>query len=131
MGNIQPTDEQLANLFNSNDNGPVVMINLLKFNRGDDGTKQKSADSYNSYMLATAPFLEAVGGKLLFMGEQNMIFIGDETDEWDMYLLVEYPSRKAFIEMITNQEYIKIHSLREDALENSALLITTPTFKGA
>jgi uncharacterized protein (DUF1330 family) len=129
MKNIQPTEAQRSELLDSTANGPVVMVNLLKFNRDDDGTTTKSRDSYNRYMAASAPFVEAVGGHLLFMGEHNQVLIGDTTDEWDLYLLVKYPSLKALIEMITNPEYMKNHVLRENALANSALLVTTPTFK--
>lgn len=129
MGNTLPTETQLSELMQSTETGPVVMVNLLKFIRDNDGTTKTGTDSYNRYMIATAPFLDAVGGKLLFMGEQNQVFIGDTTDDWDLYLLVEYPSRKAFIEMITNPDYLKIQLLRENALANSALLVTTPTFK--
>ncbi len=128
MGNTQPTEKQLSRLMQSKDDGPVVMINLLKFKRDDFGTTNESMISYNSYMLATAPFLKDVGGKLLYMGEHKQVFIGDSTDEWDLYLLVEYPSPQAFIEMISHPGYVKVHSLRENALENSALLVTAPSF---
>ena len=39
-------------------------------------------------------------------------------------MLVQYPSRKAFIEMANNTEYLKIHSFREEALENAVLYAT-------
>jgi uncharacterized protein (DUF1330 family) len=129
MKNIQPTEAQLSELMDSTADGPVVMVNLIKLNRDDDGTTTKSRDSYDRYLAAAAPFGEAAGAKLLFMGEQNQVLIGDTTDEWDLHLLIEYPSRKALIEMVTNPEYMKIHELRENALANSALLVTTPTFK--
>gem|GEM_PF-6226345 len=40
-------------------------------------------------------------------------------------LLVEYPSRKAFFEMISSAEYIDAHRYREEGLEDSVLLAGT------
>ncbi|MCP4161355.1 MAG: DUF1330 domain-containing protein [Deltaproteobacteria bacterium] len=126
MGNLTPSKDQLNELTNSNYKGPVVMVNLLKFKRVD-GKTNESYKSYQKYMHKTAPFLKKVNGKLIYIGELAQVFIGDDSDNWDLCLLVKYPSGKAFIEMITDQEYLKIQNYRENSLENSALLVTKPT----
>jgi len=36
-------------------------------------------------------------------------------------MLVRYPSRKAFLEMANDPEYVKIHKYREEALERAVL----------
>ncbi len=128
MGHIHPTEKQITTLMETDESGGVVMTNLIKLKRDSTGSTQQSADAYNNYMLSTSPFLEEVGGRLLYLGEQQQVFIGGPGDEWDLVLVVEYPSRQAFLTMISNPEYIKIHSLREDALETSALLVTKPVF---
>jgi uncharacterized protein (DUF1330 family) len=46
------------------------------------------------------------------------------TETWDILMLVQYPSRKAFIEMANNAEYLKIHGFREEALEKAVLYAT-------
>jgi len=48
--------------------------------------------------------------------------IGPAEPEWDLVLLVGYPSRAKFIEMATNPEYLKIHAHREAALADSRLI---------
>ncbi len=126
MGNLNPTKDQLNELTDSDYKGPVVMVNLLKFKRVD-GNINESYKSYQKYMHKTAPFLTKVKGQLIYMGKLAQVFIGDDSDNWDFCLLVKYPSGKAFIEMITDQEYLKIQNYREDSLENSALLVTKPS----
>ncbi len=48
--------------------------------------------------------------------------IGPSESEWDLILLVEYPSRAKFLEMANNPDYMKIHAHREAALADSRLI---------
>ena len=41
--------------------------------------------------------------------------IGPEEREWDMVLLVEYPSRQAFLAMAGDPGYLEVHEHREAA----------------
>ena len=43
------------------------------------------------------------------------------TEDWDAVALVQYPSRKAFIEMVTTPEYEQAHEHRESGLERTVL----------
>ena len=105
-------------------NIPVVMLNILKFKeRTDDGAKT-GKESYNDYSRAVAPLLEKVGGKMLWAGKVNKTIIGDSSDQPHRILVVEYPSKEAFVEMSTSEEYAKISHLREMALEYGGLIAT-------
>jgi len=42
-------------------------------------------------------------------------------------VLVEYPSRKAFLEMVANPDYLKSHEHRESGLERTIVVACTPT----
>ena len=120
---IEPTEQSLA-AFAADaaaDTGPIVMINLLKFD-GADG-----AASYEQYALAVMPHLESVGATVLYAGDVARRVIGDDgAVEWDAVLAVQYPSRAAFLTMIENPEYQAIHHLRSEALETSELIATVP-----
>jgi uncharacterized protein (DUF1330 family) len=71
--------------------------------------------------------VEARGGKVLWMGRADQVLIGDEdANEWDSVALVQYPSRKAFIDMVTTPEYEKAHEHRESGLERTVLIACTP-----
>jgi uncharacterized protein (DUF1330 family) len=100
------------------------MLNLLRFKEQADGidTGVSGLEAYERYGAATGPFLEAVGGRVLQAAEARQMVIGPEALEWDMVLLVEYPSRAKFLEMATNPEYLKIHEHREAALADSRLI---------
>ena len=41
-------------------------------------------------------------------------------------LLVEYPSRAAFVEMVSSPEYLAAHAHRERALERTIVIACTP-----
>jgi uncharacterized protein (DUF1330 family) len=93
--------------------GPVIMLNLLDF-KPDGGLER-----YGEYAEAVAPLLERVGGRLLFAGTGNAALIGPT--KWDLVALVEYPSRQAFLDMVTSEDYLAIAHLRTEALERSEL----------
>jgi uncharacterized protein (DUF1330 family) len=121
---IHPTTEQLQALANFPEEGPVVMLNLLRFKDQADGIDEgvTGAEAYARYSVGTQPFLEAVGGRLLMAVRPVQSVIGPTESEWDLMLLVEYPSRAKFIEMATNEEYLKVHAHREAALSDSRLV---------
>lgn len=121
---VLPTEHQLAELGSSSDDGPVVMLNLLRFKPMADGIDEgiTGAEAYARYSAATEPFLRAVGGRLKVALQSQQTVIGPQEPEWDLVLLVEYPSRARFMEMASNPEYLKIHAHREAALADSRLI---------
>jgi uncharacterized protein (DUF1330 family) len=98
----------------SDEDGPVVMLNLLAMK--PDGGMAK----YMEYGAAVAPILEGVGGKMIFSGAGTSALIGSSRD-WDLVLLVRYPTRAAFLGMIGSPEYQAIAHLRTEALTYSEL----------
>ena len=117
---VEPTREQIAALAARPADAPVVMINLLKF-RPDGGR-----ESYARYGQEVAPHLQRVGGKVLYAGGAPTQVIGEgEKPWWDASLVVEYPSPAAFIDMVTNEDYLKIHHYRVNALDRGDLIATS------
>jgi len=125
---LTPTQSQIERLAADDSDEPVVMLNLLRFKERADGIDEgvSGREAYDRYGAATAPFLAAVGGRLLSAVEASEVVIGPEEGEWDMALLVEYPSRKRFLEMASNPDYLAVHAHREAALEDSRLIACTP-----
>jgi uncharacterized protein (DUF1330 family) len=120
MSRVQePTPAQLEELSARPDDEPVVMVNLLQFRLG--GT-----DSYLRYAAEVAPHLERVGATVRFTGTSPTQVIGrGERPWWDAILIVEYPSPAAFLNMVTSEEYRKIHEFRADALDRGDLIATS------
>ena len=121
---IHPTAEQLQALASAESDGPLIMLNLLRFKPVADGLDEgiSGAEAYARYSLAAEPFLRGVGGRLRTAVRADQCVIGPPDGEWDLILLVEYPSRQKFLEMAANPEYQKIHAHREAALADSRLI---------
>ncbi len=121
---VHPTSEQVQALATSADGGPILMLNLLRFKEQADGIDEgvSGAEAYGRYSVAAEPFLRFVGGRLKTAIQPQQSVIGPADSEWDLVLLVEYPSRAKFLEMATNPEYLKIHAHREAALADSRLI---------
>ncbi len=125
---LTPTQSQIEGLAASDSEEPVVMLNLLRFKDLADGIDEgvSGRDAYARYGAATAPFLAAVGGRVISALDTSEVVIGPEQGEWDVVLLVEYPSRKRFLEMASNPDYLAIHAHREAALQDSRLIACAP-----
>jgi uncharacterized protein (DUF1330 family) len=127
---LKPTREQIKALADSALETPVVMLNLLKYAAKAAGEQEMSGEeSYRRYGDEVREHLEKVGGKLIWRGRADSVVIGGEADEWDEVLLVEYPSRKAFLQMTGSKDYEKTGEHRTRALADSRLIATTERFR--
>ncbi len=118
---IDPTASQVDALVSAaaTDDAPIVMVNLLKFNDGPGRA------SYVRYAAEVEPHLQRVGASVLYVGDARQSVIGPEEGPWwDTVLLVQYPSRAKFLEMVTDPAYQAISTYRSDALETSGLVAT-------
>ena len=116
MSYIEPTSEQIKALVEMDYEGPLVMLNLLKFK--PDGGRE----SYQIYGQGFTEVMKDVDVKVHYAGEFLMPLIGEE--DWDMILLVEYPSKKDFLAMAANPEYREAAKSRTSALTDSRLYVT-------
>jgi uncharacterized protein (DUF1330 family) len=54
------------------------------------------------------------------------VVIGDgEKPWWDAIIVVEYPSPAAFLDMVSNEEYLKVHEHRAAGLARGDLIATS------
>ena len=119
MSSLEPTPEQFEALAARPPDEPVGMVNLLQFNDG-------GRTSYLRYARETGPHLQRVGGTVRYAGTSPSQIIGDsEKPWWDAIIVVEYPSPAAFLDMVTNEEYLKIHEYRANALDRGDLIATS------
>ncbi len=117
---ILPTKEQLENLHTISNEGPLVMVNLLRF-KPEGGEVM-----YEKYSQLLMPILNKIDAHVIYYGADAKTFIGDDT--WDAVLLVQYPSRATFFKMISDREYIEASQYREQGLADSRLYITRPQY---
>ena len=129
---ITPTREQFTEFAHGTRDGEVVMINLLHFARSDAATRQGSrpttgADAYRDYSDQVVKMVEARGGRVIWTGRPEHVLIGDPAaDAWDLVALVSYPSRAAFVDMVTSPDYGEAHADRERGLDRTVLLACEP-----
>jgi uncharacterized protein (DUF1330 family) len=132
---IGPTKEQIQALLDSDLEAPVVMLNLLKFaeRAGNDGgvgdAAQSGRDSYTRYGDRVRSMLEQTGARILWQGRADSVVIGGDADEWDAVILVEYPSRKAFIDMTSSPKYQEVSKDRTAGLADSRLIAMTELYR--
>jgi len=120
--NVEPTKAQLSALKSYPKDKPVAMVNVIKYrDKTPDGTEEGRA-AYKRYTTAAMPFMEAVGGKMIWRGKPAGVVIGNDDTKPDVLFIVEYPSIDAFFAMIKNPEYQKITYLREISLEIGDLI---------
>jgi uncharacterized protein (DUF1330 family) len=142
---ITPTKEQFTEFAHGAREGEVVMINLLHFARPDGAEPASAPDpkggstgeagasratgaaAYRDYSDRVVAMVEARGGRVIWTGRPENVLIGDsEADAWDLVALVSYPSRSAFIDMVTSPKYEEAHDHRERGLDRTVLLACEP-----
>ena len=118
MSGIKSNEDQFQELADNPNEEPFVMLNLLKFKK--DGGRE----AYFRYIKESGPFVAAVGAKVVYFGKPKELLQG--TEDWDLLMLVQYPSRKAFVSMTHNPDYLKVHEFRAEGVERAVLYATDP-----
>jgi uncharacterized protein (DUF1330 family) len=131
MGTVEPSPGRLqAVLEAGEDDAPIVMINLLRYRAqaaypdGFDAEPCSGREAYQRYGTVAAGRVASVGGRLLWMGRVRASVIAPDDETWDDAILVEYPSRRAFLEMVSQPEYLAAAVHRTAALADSRLIAT-------
>jgi uncharacterized protein (DUF1330 family) len=124
---LYPTPEQIQALLSGPADQPVVMLNLLHFKERatepDVGLTGQQA--YQRYADEMIRFVESKGGRVIWSGRVDSQVIGDGAEGFTMAALMQYPSRKAFVEIATSPEVAAIGVHRSAGLEGQWLLATT------
>jgi uncharacterized protein (DUF1330 family) len=86
--------------------GPVVMVNLMRFRERSLDGDGSGWDAYLRYSALTVPMIKARGGTLLWTGDAKAVALGrQDGNQWDYLALVYYPDVAAFIDMMTSADY--------------------------
>ena len=110
-------------LLESTDEGPVTMINLIKYREQSlDGTGT-GREAYARYTRPVQKLVEDRGGKVLWAGPvaEAALHEGGDVD-WDWAILVYYPSRAAFIDMVESKEFLEANEHRRNGIEKHVIM---------
>lgn len=128
---LDPSDENITRLVARGIEGPVVMLNLVRFRPIADYRNYpelapelpvSGREAYDAYMAHTLPLLNAGGGSLDFVGAGGHCFVGPTDERWDLALLVKQHSVQSFFDFADNAEYQAGIGHRYAALEDSRIL---------
>lgn len=116
--NTAELDRYLA----ENPDGPVVMLNLLRFR--PDGGREKYLEYIDQFSSTGVQARYEV--EVLYVGAGGVALAAEPGQDWDMVALVRYPSRKTFVDMIQDPDYQRFEHLRAQSLVEAVLQATTP-----
>ena len=130
---VHPSPEQAAAFFGAPEDGPFVMVNLLKFKEKATYPDGRDADlpgiaAYLRYGAEVGKLIEKLGGRSHYAGRVTGLMLGEVEELWDMVALAEYPSLAAFREMVASPEYRAI-SVHRDAGLAGQLNIRTKSLR--
>jgi len=108
--------------------GPVVMINMLKFREKSLDGNGTGAEAYARYGALASPFVERHGGEMIWLGEAREHLIGDTTYDWDSILLVRWPTRQNLLDLTEDEGYQKIAHHRKNGLKRTMLIALDEQF---
>ena len=131
VNHVFPSPEQFQQFFGGPEDGPFVMVNLLKFHdkaRYEDGSEPELSgrDAYNRYGVEVAKLVKALGGQIRYSGPVTGLMIGEVEEMWDAVALAEYPSLAAFQKMALSPEMHAIEHHRKAGLAGQLNIRTKP-----
>jgi len=111
---VDPDSATLRRFGEGDDRKPLVLVQLLRFAEG-------GRERYLEYSAAAQRLLAGVGAQVLYAGECTEPLFASQ-GAWDAVVLVRYPNRAAYLEMLAHPAYQEIAPLRRSALREVALL---------
>ena len=128
---VFPQAQQAQDFFGGPEDGPFVMVNLLRFKpkaEYADGSEPElsGAKAYARYGAAVSRLVEGLGGRVRYSGQVTGLLLGEVEDLWDMVALAEYPSLAAFRAMAMSSEMQAIEHHRKAGLAGQLNIRTRP-----
>ena len=130
-GGVNPTPESLETLRAAHGDGPVQMINLLKFCAvadyppGHEHEGSTGEEAYGRYGQVALRSITGLGGRLVLLSRFDSEVIGEPGEDWDQVAVIEYPSVDAFFALSDTDGYLEATAHRTAGLERTRLIATT------
>ncbi len=131
---IDPTKEAFAEFRGNDRQGPIHMLNLVRFREKaayPDGRDVTGAEAYAAYGRESFPVFSGLGGRIVWRGRFEMILIGPDDQRWDECFIAEYPSVSAFVDMVRDPVYREAVKHRQAAVRDSRLVRLAPADVGS
>lgn len=120
INEVFPSDpEQIRQMTEKGPDGPIFMVNLLKFKdkaEYEDGRKTDltGREAYMIYGREVTKLLPKFNGRAIFAGDVTFLALGQVEELWDEVAIAAYADRNSLLRMATSDEW------REIAVHRSA-----------
>jgi len=114
VNEVMPTSaERIQAMQEEGPEGPIYMINLLKFKDKAEYADGRATDltgreAYNLYGKAVFELLPKFGGKGVFVGDVTFLALGQVEELWDEVAIAMYPKRADLFRMSSSKEWQEI-----------------------
>ena len=129
--------KQIAAMQEPGPDGPIYMVNLLKFkDRAEykDGraTDLSGREAYQIYSRAVAEIVQDHGAQIVFAANVTFLAIGQVEELWDEVAIVRYPKRSDLVAMALSDAWREVSVHRDAGLAGQLNIETTlmPGFEG-
>jgi uncharacterized protein (DUF1330 family) len=131
---VVTNQEQIEGFLQPGPDGPIYMVNLLKFRDKaayEDGraTDLTGREAYDIYGAGVSVLLKEFGGAVMFAADVERLMLGEVEELWDEVAIAMYPSRKAMLDMMQSPTMQEIATHRAAGLVGQ-LNIETAAPKG-
>jgi len=123
-----PVPETIAMMRAHDQTTPFFMMNLNKYYPQavyENGEDVSGGQAYNRYAMRITPYLISVGGFPDIIGQVVGVLVGSKHsamhDSWNDFVMVYYPSRRRFLQMMTNSPTKGMHH-RDAGLQRAVLM---------
>ena len=134
VNKVYPDENQLKGFLEPGAEGPICMVNLIKFKKKaqyEDGreTDLTGREAYELYGEGIKKLLQKVGGYIGFESDVERLMLGEVEELWDVVALAVWPSRQVMFEVMQSPEMQEISVHRSAGLAGQ-LNIETTGFNG-
>ena len=110
------------------DDGPVWMVNLMKYREVadyTDGRESTISGQEADDIYTPIESLSAIGAEIVFAGQVDQQLLGD-APVWDRVAVVKYPTRRSFIEMQSRTDFQEKHHHKEAGMQATIVIGCRP-----
>lgn len=128
VNEVLGTSDRFKALLDMDIDGSVSMLHLLKFRERafyEDGraTTLTGAEAYQVYLRELTDRVQSVGGRVVLSNPTQYVVLGQVEDLWDAVLVVEYPSKETFVDLVTSPEIQAAGVHRRAGLDGQLLIV--------
>jgi len=128
--------ERVAEMMESGPDGPIFMVNLLKFKENaeyEDGraTDLSGREAYQLYGREVSKLIVDFGGEITFAGDVTFLALGQVEELWDEIAIAKYPNRAALWDMSSSPQWQAIGVHRAAGLAGQLNIETVASLRNA